>query len=59
MSKDSEMGFLEWLILSLVVLGFLGYGPCESCLHGCGPTLNKAMSDGGLKDTPDRTDSKR
>jgi len=29
---EGEMGFLGWLILALIVLGILGYGPFASCL---------------------------
>jgi hypothetical protein len=34
---EIRLGFIEWLIIILIVLGLLGVGPCaDDCQH-CGP----------------------
>ena len=34
---ESEMSLVGWLILAVIVLGLLGYGPCAGDCRNCGP----------------------
>lgn len=36
----SGMGFLGWILVAVIVLGLLGYGPCASTCQDCGPSHN-------------------